>query len=139
MSVTPQSDQEFCPDCGEFVDPTQMNEGTGFCFNCTPSLQSSITLSRIERWLAKYAEDIESEMQATNSTARLAIISVLDAHRATCIICGNHIKHGTYGRHFICNSTPICRKARRRYKYLIYDKGLTKEAALAVIKTPQEK
>ena len=126
MRSTPQSDQEFCPDCGEFVD--QLNEWTGFCYNCTPSTQS-----RVERWLIKYADTVEYVMQVQGITAKLAIIEVHATYKATCIICDEPIKHGTHGRHFICSSTPECRKARRRYKYAIYEKGMSKEDALALI------
>ena len=133
MNKAPQQGTEFCPDCGEFVD--ELNEWTGFCFDCTPSTHPPqiAPLSRVERYLTRYAEVIEHIMQVQNTTARLAIVEVHATYRATCIICHNPIKHGTHGRHFICNSTPECKKARRRYKYLIYDKGFTKEAALAAI------
>lgn len=122
----------MCPDCGEFVD--KLDEWTGFCFNCTPSTQP---LSRVERWLIKYADTVEYVMQEQHITAKLAIIEVHATYKATCIICHAPIKHGTHGRHFICSATPECRKARRRYKYLIYEKGLDKQEALAAI-TPQE-
>jgi hypothetical protein len=123
---------EFCTECGEFFDT--LNEWTGWCAECSQSTQPP---SRVERWLIRYADTVEYVMQVQCITAKLAIIEVHAAYKATCIICGAPIKHGTHGRHFLCNSTPECKKARRRYKYLIYDKGLTKEAALAAI-TPQE-
>jgi hypothetical protein len=72
-------------------------------------------------------------MQERDIDARSAIIEVHATYKATCIICGEPIKHGTHGRHFICTTTTECKKARRRYKYLIYDKGFTKEAALQAI------
>ena len=133
MNKAPQQGTEFCPDCGEFVN--ELNEWTGFCFDCTPSTHpSQITPpSRIERWLIKYADHVEYVMQVQHTSAKLAIVEVHATYRATCIICHSPIKHGTHGRHFICNATTECKKARRRYKYLIYDKGFTKEAALAAI------
>jgi len=121
---------QICPDCGEFVD--ELNEQTGWCFNCSPSAHHN-SVSRVERWLIRYADTVEFVMQVQSITAKLAIIEVHATYKATCIICHSPIKHGTHGRHFLCNSTPECKKARRRYKYLIYDKGLTKEAALAAI------
>jgi predicted RNA-binding Zn-ribbon protein involved in translation (DUF1610 family) len=138
MAVMAQTEQEFCPDCGNFVDA--LNETTGFCYDCTPLSQQTPQpeASRIERWLMKYADTIEFVMQKEQTTAKLAILEVHATYRATCIICNRQIRHGTHGRHFICNSTPACKKARRRYKYLIYDKGFTKEEATAAILTPQE-
>ena len=139
MNKAPHQGTEFCPDCGEFVD--ELNEWTGFCFDCTPSTHPPQTPnqappSRIERWLIKYADHVEYVMQVQHTTARLAIVEVHATYKATCVICHNPIRHGTHGRHFICNATTECKKARRRYKYLIYDKGFTKEAALAAIITP---
>jgi len=134
MSRSPQSEQEFCTECGQFVD--QLNEWTGWCKDCSLSTQPN-PVSRVERWLIKYADTVEYVMQEQRITAKLAIIEVHATYKATCIICDEPIKHGTHGRHFICSSTPECRKARRRYKYLIYEKGFTKESALAAI-TPQE-
>jgi len=131
MNKPPQG-SEFCPDCGEFIDPKEVNELTGYCVSCTP-LTHSNSPSRTERWLIKYADTVEYVMQMQNTTAKLAIIEVHATYKATCIICHNPIKHGTHGRHEMCNATPECRKARRRYKYLLYDKGYTKEAALAAI------
>lgn len=131
MATTPQPDQEFCPDCGDFVDA--LNEQTGFCFSCTPSAQSLIVPTRLEKWLTKNAELIECTMRDYTITAKQAILYVSTEHRARCVICNRIIRHGTYGRHFICNTTPECKKARRRYKYLIYDKGFTKEEALQQI------
>jgi hypothetical protein len=131
---------QICPSCGEFVDA--LNEWTGWCKDCTPSIHQTNTnphplvVSRVERWLIRYADTVEYVMQEQGITAKLAIIEVHATYKATCIICGSPIKHGTHGRHFLCNSTPECKQARRRYKYLIYTKGSTKEAALAAI-TPQ--
>jgi len=124
---------EFCTECGQFVD--RLNEWTGWCKDCSLSTQPP---SRVERWLIKYADHVEYVMQEQQITAKLAIIEVHATYKATCIICNGPIKHGTHGRHFLCNTHPECKKARRRYKYLIYDKGFTKEAALEAI-TPQER
>src|SRR4029077_14316321 len=108
-----QVGQEFCPDCGEFVD--ELNEQTGFCYNCTQSAHSSTpVVSRLEKWLCKYADTIEEEMRSCDIGAIEAIANVLSSHQATCMICDRIIKHGTFGRHFICSSTPQCKKARRR-------------------------
>ena len=129
-----QFEQEFCPSCGDFVDHLDIE--SGWCVDCTgPTLSSNTALvaSRIERWLAKFADTIEDVMQRESLTARVAIAYVATNYKAICIICLQPIKHGTYGRHFICNSTPECKKSRRRYKYLVYDKGYTKQAAIAVI------
>lgn len=111
----------MCPNCGEFTD--QFNSDTGWCTDCTPPIP------RFEKWLTKYEENIEDLMQEGLS-AQEAITKLLEKYRAVCIVCRDDIPHGTFGRHFICSKNPECKKARRRYKYLIYDKGLNKRDAL---------
>jgi hypothetical protein len=131
LSTSPRHGSELCPDCGEFVD--ELDEWTGYCKECTLSTNHHVPASRVERWLVKYADTVEFVMQKQNTTAKLAIIEVHATYKATCVICQSPIKHGTHGRHFLCNKTPECKKARRRYKYLIYDKGMSKAEALEAI------
>jgi hypothetical protein len=47
-----------------------------------------------------------------------------------CVICEEVIEHATQGRHFLCNKHPRCKRARRYYKYLRFEKGLDKEQAI---------
>jgi len=67
------------------------------------------------------------------NTLNESIALVRESNRPTCLSCGDVILHGTGGRHFFCNKRPECRKLRRRYKYLVYDKGMDKDKALNVV------
>lgn len=129
---------DVCPSCGAFAT---LNPTTGFCAKCSkghcyrcgdPSTTSLCQSCRRIRWLEVNAESIEDHLLG-GLTLKQAIEEVADAIRPTCIICGKPIHRGTNGRHFICTSTPECRRARRRYKYLIYDKGYSKESAIEMI------
>ena len=132
MQAATQQGNEVCPLCGAFVD--ELNEESGWCYDCSPT--PHITESRVEKWLTKNADDIEEYMFVANCSAKQAIAILVSTYKAQCLICGKVIRHGTYGRHFLCNTTIECRRARRRYKYLLYDKGFTKSQAIRAI-TPQ--
>lgn len=117
---------EFCPNCGNDVE--ELDSFTGWCSECTPT---EATPRRIA-WLEKNADKIEDRMMQGLTVAQ-AISVVREDNRPTCLCCGDPIYHGTAGRHFFCKKRPECRKARRRYKYLVYDKGMSKSAALNVV------
>jgi hypothetical protein len=129
---------EVCPSCGAV---TKLNDATGFCRDCSrdycdrcgdPSPTTLCVSCRRIRWLETNAEAIEDQL-LDGLTFRRAVLVVANSIRPTCIICEEPINRGTSGRHFICSKHAECRKARRRYKYLIYDKGYSKDAAIEVI------
>lgn len=60
---------------------------------------------------------------------KLAIKQVAEHNRPTCINCGNKIKGGTSGRHFLCSRVP-CRQVYRRYKMYWYEQGIPKDEAI---------
>jgi hypothetical protein len=130
---------EFCPNCGNFVNVLGEN---GFCADCGGFPQGKPKIFPLsfkkklwlEKWLQSHAEQIESVMVTHSVSARSAIQAVASDTTARCILCNRVIEHGTYGRHFLCTRNLECRKARRFYKYLRYEKNLTKDAALTRVK-----
>jgi hypothetical protein len=84
------------------------------------------------RWLERNAEAIEA-MMMEGLSVRAAIAAVSSNNRPTCLCCGGVIRHGTRDRHFFCRKHPECRRMRRRYKYLVYDKRYSKEKALNLV------
>lgn len=135
MSLAELNYQELCPNCGKFVD--SLNELTGFCDSCSPkwnvgfpSERTPQPNKRLKNWLTKNAEEIEKRMLADGLTAKVAISEIAQISKAVCLCCGDEIPHGTKGRHVICNKRTKCRKARRYYSYLKYEKGHSKQEAL---------
>ena len=133
---------EVCPSCGDFGI---LNPQTGWCTSCsnehqpvcnrcgTPVEVGSLCWEcRRLTWLETNAERIEDKL-LDGQSLRESIKDVHDEIRSSCIICGNPIRRGTNGRHFICNNSPQCKKARRRYKYLMYDKGYSKARAIEMV------
>lgn len=125
---------DLCPNCGEFVD--HLDKVTGFCDKCsgvgsvntkgpTPS-----KAQKIELWLQQNADRIESFMLAENVNAKFAIRELMQLEKPHCRTCGNEMPHTTAGRHIFCTKKPECRKARRYYRYLVYEKHESKEKAL---------
>ena len=137
--MSPTDSIEVCPSCGDF---SELIPATGFCATCTGNtcrrcgdpLDSGSYCNdcRRIRWLEKNAEAIEDNL-LRGLSLRQSILQVADSIRPTCIICNEPIPRGTNGRHFICTKNVQCRQARRRYRYLVYDKGYSKEAAIEAI------
>lgn len=127
----------LCPNCGEFVD--ELDDVTGFCNSCSNNGVGSLDekdptptakAKKIELWLHENADRIESFMLAENVNARFAIRELMQEDKPRCLICGNDMPHTTSGRHMFCTKQPECRKARRYYRYLVYEKNESKEKAL---------
>lgn len=138
--------QFVCPNCGEFVK--RLFVATGWCQNCTLKYRDNshcgmcgtelfasevaiCTKCKRELWLERNASLLDNWIMQ-GLTFRQAVVVVLERNRPTCLNCGEPIKHGTNGRHLLCTRTPECRRARRRYKYLVYEKGVEKDIALRV-------
>lgn len=124
---------ELCPNCGNFVD--SLNENTGFCGSCSGVGDSSgfptptNKAERLELWLCQNADIIESLMLEERLTAKDAIKKVAQDSVPRCQCCGNEMPHTTAGRHIFCTKNDNCNKARRYYKYLVYEKGIEKDEA----------
>jgi len=126
---------DLCPNCGKFVD--HLDEQTGFCDSCagvgsvnTKDPTPIDKAEKLELWLTQNADTIESLMLADNVTAKFAIREILNSERPKCATCGTEMPHTTNGRHIFCTKKPECRRARRYYRYLIYEKHTSKEDAL---------
>lgn len=85
---------------------------------------------RLELWLTKHADTIEDIMLADNITAKDAIRILVQDDKPVCQVCGDEMPHTTAGRHVFCTKKEECRKARRYYRYLVYEKGIAKDHAL---------
>lgn len=105
---------------------------TGWCGACS-NMEPHTYIKpnqRFENWLTKNANDIEDLMQLLDLKASEAIriITADNPPESICAICGNNVKR-TRHQNFFCSSTPECLKARRYYKYLVYEKNTDKEDA----------
>lgn len=69
-------------------------------------------------------------MLADNITAKEAIRIIAQNGKPVCQVCGDDMPHTTPGRHVFCKKREECRKARRYYSYLVYEKGIEKDHAL---------
>jgi hypothetical protein len=127
---------ELCPSCGNFVDA--LYESTGFCESCSNGVgvfdiktpTPNAKQIRLELWLTENADTIEDVMLADNITAKDAIRILAQNDKPVCQICGDDMPHTTPGRHVFCKKREGCRKARRYYSYLVYEKGIEKDHAL---------
>lgn len=124
---------ELCPNCGDFVD--QLNNKTGFCYECSgvgdssESPTQSKRVERLELWLAENADTIEFLMLEEQIAAKVAIRQIAENTKPHCQCCGGEMPHTTAGRHIFCTKNEKCRKARRYYKYLVYEKNKPKDEA----------
>lgn len=136
---------EFCAQCGEFVD--YLNDETGWCNPCsgvTPCLRCDEPLNERavganERlcnrckylvWLETNADAIDRVMATQEISAAAAKRVIIQQNRPICPSCNNPIKGGTKGRHVLCTQTAKCRKAHNAYRYYRYQKGLPHNEAL---------
>src|SRR6266403_2302825 len=106
------SDDEFCPNCGEFVP--YLHEETGFCYSCSgiePTRRclgcnsiieegSECNRCKYRKWLERNADNIERIMVTNGVKASIAKRIVLANNRPVCLVCRNPIKGGQVGKHF---------------------------------------
>jgi hypothetical protein len=124
---------ELCPNCGNFVD--SLNDVTGFCGSCsgvgefTQSPTPNDKALRLELWLTEKSDIIESVMLTDRVTAKVAIKKLAQDSVPRCQCCNEPMPHTTAGRHIFCSKNDKCKKARRYYKYLVYEKGIDKDEA----------
>ena len=150
---TEQAQNELCPVCGEFVE--ELNDRTGFCSNCSNDRDKTdgrcigknnqcgahvdgshkfCWNCRQEYWLLRHINAIERYMASpTNLTFLQAEQKVKEDNDSilNCWCCGEEIKAAANGQSYFCTKTVRCRTARRRLKYLMYDRPrLPKQTAL---------
>lgn len=150
MSQPAYSEQELCPECGEFFD--SLNEETGWCNSCSgvtpcqgcnePLDERAITANehlcnkcKYINWLEANADQIDRVMVTQQVTASIAKKIVIADNRPICVSCGNPIKGGSKAssnkpQSLFCTKTAKCRKAQNAYRYYYNFKRLTHEEAL---------
>lgn len=145
------SDEEYCPSCGEFV--AQLVDETGWCFECSgieygfDSLKANdcarcgselndhttgrycVRCKRII-WLEKNSDAVEIVMIERQLTFFQAKDVVKALNRPICRVCENPIKGGQKGIHFFCTKTPACRRAHNAYRRNVYVKSQPRDVAL---------
>lgn len=119
-------EEEYCPNCGEWITPTEFDLNTGWCNNC-----AGVVKSQLELFLQRNADHIEHYL-LEGMSLKLALLKVRADIRPICVVCGNEIKYASKQAVF-CTTTQACRYWQRRYKHLYTSKDLTKSQALAQI------
>lgn len=133
------TEQEFCAECGEFVD--QLNDETGWCHSCSGTTPTVITVylgygnrrTLKASWFETNANAIERFL-AEGLTFSLAVEAVLRGNRPICQCCGNEIKgvaSTTRGAVLFCRKREQCHRMAVRYKYYRYQRRLQPIEALA--------
>jgi hypothetical protein len=131
------TEQEFCAECGEFVD--QLNEFTGWCHACSGTTPSAVVIylwsgkrTLKSDWFDRNADKLDS-LLADGLSLSLAVEAVLKANRPICQCCGNEIKRTastTRGTVLFCRKREQCHRAAVRYKYYRYQRRLQPTEAL---------
>lgn len=125
-----ESNEELCPNCGQFYSYTEINDETGWCYNCSPSADAPIHF-KLELYLRVNADHIEHYMAQGRSLWQA--LDLMSQHsRPVCLVCGNEIKHAKSTAIF-CRRNKDCRHYSRKYVYLYSEKGWSKAAALALV------
>jgi len=126
--------EEVCTNCGNFVSSDEIDELTGWCFDCSPNEVTQEIKFNLELYLARNADHIEYLLLQGKSLWQALDALSTDGSRPICLVCGNVIKRSKRTAVF-CRSTPLCRRYSRRYVYLYSEKKphLTKAEALATV------
>jgi tRNA(Ile2) C34 agmatinyltransferase TiaS len=118
--------EEFCPNCGDWVDA--LIRATGWCRKCDAA-NDLLTKTQAERFLEANADHLEHYMLQGSSFDEALSKLRLDV-RPICASCGAVIKRA--GRNTVfCRKHERCRMAYRRYDYLYRRKGYSKAQALS--------
>jgi hypothetical protein len=127
----PDDNTFLCPNCGEFYLESEVNDLTGWCYQCSPDSAVDSAFFKLELYLAQNADAIEHYMAQGRSLWQ-ALDFLPQSRRPLCLVCGNEIK-GAKGSAVFCRKNPECRRYSRRYVYLYSERGRTKITALAQI------
>lgn len=143
---TPQTEYEFCTECGNFVE--SLNEWTGWCYSCSvkngeiapscPKCNESnldgklCSKCKYVLWLERNANAIEEIIAIQYTSVRVAKKVVSNSNRPICLSCGQPIKGGQKGRHYFCRKRPECIKAHNAYSYHTRNKPHEEAIALAI-------
>lgn len=150
INASSSNNNFLCAECGEFVG--KLHSRTGWCLTCTALIKNNdpnctecgrekdhvgnkgkleCTYCNLEGWLADNADHLEHYMTKGHSLSKAIDLLRLEV-RPHCASCGA-VMGRTRRNAVFCHRTERCRKAVRKYKYLIYDKNLPPSHALAVV------
>ena len=143
-----ESNDSFCPGCGKYKALVEL---IGLCIDCCkerfPNHAVCANCGKIEprgqfrtlcnycqrnKWFEENANALESYMRA-GLTYSMAVVKVMFDNRPTCFCCADKIKGGNKGKDTFCTSKAECRREARYYKFLVLNKGKTREEALEII------
>lgn len=156
MGVPETTKEEFCPNCGYFVN--RLVEYTGWCFPCSlpvilsidengqKTAQSLRCIScggiigdlthkkcrtcRDSDWLLEHADEVDRCLAFGLSVYKAK--KFIKAHsnpELHCLNCGETIKKATRGETLFCTK-PECRSVYNKFRRLKYEGGLNREEAL---------
>ena len=120
-------DPEVCPNCGNYVD--ELNEEEGWCFECAPAKckrcsgertstnKYCISCQRI-LWYERNAEKLE-EYIAEGLSLSEAKSKIIRENRAICVVCSSEIQGKHKSNTLFCKKNSECRKARKKFFRLI--------------------
>lgn len=140
--------QEFCPSCGEDVNPLHFNYNTGWCNECTGTIdrqprcthcgdvlpdvhRTTCPTCRQERWLQQHADELEYLVVAKGYTLSHARLVLAKMVRPICKHCGKPIAGAKDGALFHKDRKP-CHSQYNKFRRL-RKKGYSVESALAAL------
>ena len=153
MSAIPNTLEEFCTSCGGWVSYLHFNYETGWCAECSGSIdnrakcihcggvlqgsdryRTTCRTCRQELWLARHGDEIEFLMVVKGYSFTQARIIVIKAVRPICQACKKPIKGAQEGALFHTrNENKSCHSVYLKFKQL-QKQGLTITEALATIR-----
>lgn len=141
---TLQSDDNYCPNCGDWFIDQAFDFNEGWCRGCASSLRAAPTCSRCgrdtdgsrtmcepcrkESWLERNADDVELLVVTKGYSVYFAIKTVSIMVRPVCQCCHKPIVGGSPSALF-CKVDKRCRVMYNRYRQL-RRKGYTKVEAV---------
>lgn len=153
LVAVPESLEELCPSCGEWVNYLAFDHDVGWCRECSGREDGQprctkcggvVQLAhgrttcpgcRQETWFEKHGDELEYLVVAKGyslAQARLAIVKMI---RPVCCACGKPIKGAKDGALFHqASEYKRCRQAYGKYRNLVRQ-GLTTNEALATIRS----
>lgn len=151
MSIAPQEEDFFCPNCGDWYPISEIQELVGWCIRCAkehhPTSKFCLDCKnefsdtgggnvrcpqcKEEHWLSKYADLVEDYMLVGYSFTAARDQVELDI-RPRCRACGGVIVHAKPGSMF-CNQHDECKKARSLYNRSKWRKNLSPQEALVLV------
>jgi hypothetical protein len=153
VATAPDTLEEYCPSCGDWVNYLVFNHDTGWCNSCSGTQdhqprcihcgsvlqpehgRTTCHTCRLERWLTKHADELEFLVVVKGYTIAQARLVIVKMIRPICQCCGKPIKGAKEGALFHQRAEfKRCRQAYVKYRSLVRQ-GLTTEEALGTIRS----